>query len=458
METTATVTVAKARLPELRKAIAKLAKKAEKLGFDAPIFRLIEGTDTVIAQEAIGFGWHHETGVYIEAIDIEIMSPEIGRKGWMFEGVIELHPEGNRVARSDAWAENGFPADPAWFTMSDSCDHCGVARNRKRLVVIHHRDEGRKIVGTQCANEYLQIEDAHKLADLIWKLSEFHLFAEDRSFGPGGDDSVVPTQDWLGVCLRVVEVDGGYVSGGGTRDAARSCLFGKKASEARAQYGPFEQRHYDQAGEIIEYAKSMTTGGNEWKMNLRSVAGREMLNWKSLGLVASMSLLAADVEKKKFEKVDRPTSVHVGEVKKREVYAGEIVMVREFDGTYGVRVMLKLRDDDGNVLVWWTGEDQVYLWNEKLERHTMLAKGDRISGKATVKKHDTYNGEAQTVLTRWKVDEVEWNAAHNIPGIEAEASEYGPLGPLDDPGADWETRDAAETAGMLDDPSVKAGV
>lgn len=80
----------------------------------------------------------------------------------------------------------------------------------------------------------------------------------------------------------------------------------------------------------------------------------------------------------------------VGRVGDKIACGVTLVDWRSFDSTYGRRTMYRLRDDAGNVLVWWT--------TGALD----MGKGDRCSIKATVKEHTEYRGERQTVLLRAK--------------------------------------------------------
>ena len=82
----------------------------------------------------------------------------------------------------------------------------------------------------------------------------------------------------------------------------------------------------------------------------------------------------------------------VGDIKERIEIAGRVEFVRDFDGAYGVTTLIKWRDDAGNVCAWFASG----CWD--------VAKGDRIAGKGTVKKHDEYQDTKQTVFTRCKID------------------------------------------------------
>jgi len=89
-------------------------------------------------------------------------------------------------------------------------------------------------------------------------------------------------------------------------------------------------------------------------------------------------------------------SQHIGSPKERFAFEATVVASRQI-GTeafypYSARFLNRLVTTDGNVIVWFS--------TTHLERFV----GKQVTGKATVKKHDTYRDTAQTIVTRLKVD------------------------------------------------------
>lgn len=88
-------------------------------------------------------------------------------------------------------------------------------------------------------------------------------------------------------------------------------------------------------------------------------------------------------------------SNHVGtEGEKIEV---ELTLVDSFtfDTQFGWTCVNKMKDSDGNILVWKTKSDLCCQYGA----------GTKVIVKGTIKEHSEYNGEKQTVLTRCKVKE-----------------------------------------------------
>jgi hypothetical protein len=87
------------------------------------------------------------------------------------------------------------------------------------------------------------------------------------------------------------------------------------------------------------------------------------------------------------------TSQHVGTVGARVELTLRVVDRRRFPASnYGWtdRYLFRMRDESGNVFIWWTTSGSLGL-------------GETVPVKATIKAHSEYNGEKQTEVQRVKV-------------------------------------------------------
>ncbi len=104
-----------------------------------------------------------------------------------------------------------------------------------------------------------------------------------------------------------------------------------------------------------------------------------------------MDAAAWIIERNAERAVQDSTSAYVGDIKDRIEFEAMVEFTKEFDGFYGTSTVIKLRDLDGNVFTWFaTGCHDVN-------------RGDRVSIKGTVKKHEVYQGTKQTILSRCKI-------------------------------------------------------
>lgn len=88
---------------------------------------------------------------------------------------------------------------------------------------------------------------------------------------------------------------------------------------------------------------------------------------------------------------------HWSEVGVRAEVTATVTLIRQLaDNGFGPSLLIKLRTEEGHELVTFT--TAAWGWTAEV--------GDAYTGKATVKKHDEFNGTAQTVITRAKFEPV----------------------------------------------------
>ena len=102
-------------------------------------------------------------------------------------------------------------------------------------------------------------------------------------------------------------------------------------------------------------------------------------------------------------------SVFVGEIKDRIEFEAEVTGVYGTEGFYGHTDIVKFKDADNNQFTWFASD------------YTNLQRGDRMTIKGTVKKHDQYRGIKQTVLTRCKYTKFEIMTPDEASQVEAVA-------------------------------------
>jgi hypothetical protein len=101
------------------------------------------------------------------------------------------------------------------------------------------------------------------------------------------------------------------------------------------------------------------------------------------------------VERQKQRDAEGRASEYVGEVKERIEFEAEVIGVYGTEGYYGHTDIVRFKDAANNQFTWFASD------------YTNLERGDRISIKGTVKKHDEYRDVKQTVLTRCKYTKFE---------------------------------------------------
>jgi hypothetical protein len=144
-----------------------------------------------------------------------------------------------------------------------------------------------------------------------------------------------------------------------------------------------------EAEAAIEWGKALE-GVTDYEYNLSVVCRAEYIEFKHVGILASLiSAYQRHMGQQRERAAD--TSTFQGEVGKRAVYTLKVEHTQDFESNYGLRVMNRMRDEHGNLFVWWSS-------GERLEV------GNTYTGKATVKAHEEYKGRKQTTLTRFKAE------------------------------------------------------
>lgn len=89
---------------------------------------------------------------------------------------------------------------------------------------------------------------------------------------------------------------------------------------------------------------------------------------------------------------EKAQSEHVGEAGERITVDVKVERITWHDGRFGPTRLLKMRDAGGNLLVWWCSSS-ARDWTE----------GEAVTLVGTIKKHDEFRDEKQTILTRCRV-------------------------------------------------------
>lgn len=132
------------------------------------------------------------------------------------------------------------------------------------------------------------------------------------------------------------------------------------------------------------------------RINARNKAAAEAADFQAEAPARAAAELDADWDAALAEQARRDAKPkgHLGEIGERlRNLNAEVVMVRQYEsrnyatGAPESRTIVKFRTIAGQSLVWFTG------WSS-------LEEGDKVSLTGTVKKHESRDGEDQTIITR----------------------------------------------------------
>lgn len=280
-----------------------------------------------------------------------------------------------------------------------TCEHCRAARRRKDTFLVRHDDGREMVVGRQCIADFL----GHDLAKLVPFCDAVIEMCDEFEGGFGGRGEIpVMLVTFITLALADIRLNGGFVSRkmvqeGGRHHTTTAAAAWHLATKLRCDLKIEERAFIEQAQQfaplastVIEWCKAeYEAPRNDFEHNLRLASGCTQLPHTLSGVAAYLPVAWSKANEARVAKAARPASTHVGEIGKRiELGECEVFLVRYLDGDFGTRTLVKARTASGAVLTWFA--------SGSIEANA----GDVVSIKATIKKHESYQGEAQTVIQR----------------------------------------------------------
>lgn len=384
--TTDTYRIHEANREGLEASLAKLARRASRLGVVEPIWNYSE-LITVNEKDGMGF---RQTYWY----DLTLTSEPVKLAGWTLVGTIDHTTEAGVVLRS-APCES-IPS--IYRDATNNCDHCNTNRRRIETFVVRN-DEGQiKQVGRKCLRDFLGMDPRKfaNLASFILSLSEAINEAGDEGSGSGNFLSMVSYVGYAACAIRSY----GWTSRAKARDTfperataddALNLMLSKRNFKGSKDLPDVTPEDVATAEAAIKWAVELSENESlsDYEYNVNVVARSEALNFKNIGLAASIVFVySRTIERENLRKNAAETSEHFGDIKVRALYTLTLNGVMAFDGNYGPTFLHTFTDADGNVAKWFGS------------RELDAEIGDTIIVKATVKAHDEYKGVKQTMLTR----------------------------------------------------------
>jgi hypothetical protein len=360
------------------------------------------------------------TWASIELLDLELTAERPVLAGWVFLAVVEPLDGGNLI-RQVPGADVGEGELLPWRQGKISCDHCGTIRKRTETFIV--RADGSdptiaegtyKQVGRNCLEPFLGSKSAATIiAQLTWG-DIVRAAGDDGDGGWGGGTAaeVFDPKVLLAQTAAVIRLDG-WVSRSQARASddvsatADKVLYlltppfrdpngNWRRERARCAPTPQDLAH---GAKALQWAQGLVAS-TDYECNLSLVARQEHVKRSHVGILASavsayFRVLGQEIERRQIAVVaDVRPSTHVGEIGQRLDLELEVQRVITKDTDYGALHIISMRDRANNLIVWMTGS-------------ATATPGDRLHVRGTVKKHNEYNAEQQTVLTRCRASVID---------------------------------------------------
>lgn len=277
------------------------------------------------------------------------------------------------------------------------CDHCQTNRYRKSTYVMRNRNSGEEIqVGSACIKDFTGWEALPYSAERMQK------DVEEFSGGFGGGARDVSTLTVLSVAWACV-TEFGYVRSreiGATVDMVRNVIDPprKISPEFRAEL----ERLSAHADSMMDRAKELRawilsdefSGTSEYVLNMKAIAGAEMVSSRNYGLLCSAPQAWARFLEKSFikEREAAPVSEWFGEIGERWEMSLTLKAVKYIESAYGCSTLHTFSDDKGNVFKWFASSTDL---GDDVDSTFRIAAG--------IKAHSEWRGNRETGLTRAKV-------------------------------------------------------
>lgn len=370
-------------LKKFEEMCAKLSKKAIKIGC-SEIFPVVFGHHT----EVLSDGVKHR--VYEVLFTVEV--PKID--GWQFVARIDHSNETGNVIRRVPNLSCEIPDE--YRNCPPKCDHCNLKRQRRDSFLLHS-DEGEfKMVGSSCLIDFFG-HDPVKMA----KMAELLGFAYEGAVGHGceflmGDHRWIGVETFAAASAWAVRTFG-WVSGKAayenpsltsTRSRAFNRLFGSFSGD------PIEDQDYKTARAALNWAESLKDKAekSDYEHNICVVAGAEMMETRSVGLCASIVGVYIKNITAKATQTNSAISEYVGtEGERLKKVSATVIGHKSFEKDFGIVHLYSFRTTDNCIIKWFASVN------------AGLCEGQTVTLAGTVKKHDIYQGNKQTLLTRCKV-------------------------------------------------------
>lgn len=390
----ATYTVLTDRLNQVKEKIAKLNRKAEKLG--VPCLTLTVGET---------FEKEYKHGLYAEFTKVTLDGERVKLNGWSFGAVLSSIETENKEVLTLIACVPGVSVDARFRTVDAGvCEHCGISRRRTETFVVIHDDGTQKQVGRQCLGSFLGAADPHAMVASAQYLIELNDSMAGFG-GSGGSQTGYEMMEYLAFVAAAIRVDG-WVSGGRARETGKTStaqlaqmvlgvmygtieppngglnleLVAKEADKIRAQVAfDFLKAKIEQEKELNDYMYSLSVA-----MKSRAVFS------KLFGIVASIIPTAEREMGFIEERKNVAKSEFFGEVKGKFQGKAVVLGTKELQSQFGVTTMVRF-SVGGNVAVWFSSKS------------IQLEVGKEYELRGSIKAHEEYKGTKQTIMTRCKV-------------------------------------------------------
>ena len=395
--------IPEANMGSFKSKIGRLQKRAVKLGCGEIRYEVLKtymkpvkkNSDFTIAGE-------FEEPIMMKYYEIEISGDQPKLAGWLFAARLEHDPQIGTMIRTVP----GIHIPPKLYDADlYNCDHCKKRIFRRDTFIIKHEETDEwKQVGRVCLRDFLGHDNPENVAKYCECLFSAAEAAEDSEFFNGGGgrtnyyyelESFLATTAAMirgyGWTSRTKAKESDFVVA--TADRVEAYIFGKAKKDYKDVI--ITEADTEEAKKVIEWATAINVSQNwedEYKWNIKLIAEAGIVDYWKAGFAASMLV---SYRKEIARNEAKKNTKWVGELDQRmEFKNAKCVFVTSFETRYGTSHLYKFIYDERAALAWFASSPQE------------INQGDTCDITGTVKKHDEYREEKQTIIKRCKIANV----------------------------------------------------
>lgn len=392
------------RLSWFKDKMAKLAKRAAKMGLEAPTYSVGEMFSVQKMHPLSGAKYF----LHFYPVTVSGQAPKYA--GWTIIATLATLEGGEVIVRSIT--DTAIPTrfrDPA---NSKNCDHCKVARRRlETFVVVSDAGEYRQ-VGRQCIADFLGHKSPETLAAMAGFVAEARALAE--AGGSSNEEGSLAVDYYLGFVSAAMTAFG-WLSRSKARQEGAGVEPTADIAFNHAEFKPNFERELKRRGEerleVTDRDVARATAAMEWATelsdseveasdylyNLRTIVRAGSVEPKTAGYAASVIIAYEKATDQLRKAAEKPVSNYVGTVGERRLFDVVVERVIESSSDFGVTFIYMMTDKDGNDIKWFAS----HLLRDADSR--VVEQGKSVTIKATVKRHQEYKGRKQTAVNRAEV-------------------------------------------------------
>lgn len=390
-----TWTLTPAELAATTTKLAKINARAVKRGFTGTL-----DLDAVRRQVTST----NEAGIEVTetVFDVTITGAAPSYAGWTFLAAVDTltGPDGGEFVVRCAPGVDEQRVDRS-ILVAGQCQHCNTFRtNRIRTFLVANDATGELVqVGSTCLKDFTG-----------WQGNPVFVHADDLESDLFEGGFGAPSPEWsattvIATAWAAVQAFGWRPSSWGehtTRDTVDMILGGRgtQADEARREVARFADEANRKAPEILAAVLESLEGDDDgFAANLRAVLRSDAIGYRHLGIAVSAISVYQRLmgqQAKAAAQADKVETAYAGTLGQKLTVTGTVTVCSTVENNFGYHTtysMLIVIVDGPTVAKMFTAA----AWALDVEQ------GDTITVTGTVKAHEEYQGDKQTVLSRPKL-------------------------------------------------------